>query len=90
MFSFIALSVIPPATPFIANCLKQVKYGIYLLGSTVITRHTESIFNTHAPAYGHAGHYYILVLVSDKEIYMQRRISLKTGAVTLYRLQLSF
>ena len=41
--------------------------AIYLLGSTAITRRTESIFNTPAPAYGYTGHYYILVLLSDKE-----------------------
>lgn len=39
---------------------------IYFLGSTLITRRTESVFMTDAPSCRHVGHYYVLVLVSDE------------------------
>ena len=41
--------------------------SIYLLGSTLATRRTESIFMTDAPSCRQVGHYYILVLVSDEQ-----------------------
>lgn len=41
--------------------------SIYLLGSTLLTRRTESVFNTDAPSCRYVGHYYLLVLVSDEE-----------------------
>ena len=39
--------------------------SIYLLGSTLLTRRTESVFTTDAPSCRYVGHYYLLVLVSD-------------------------
>jgi HEPN domain-containing protein len=39
---------------------------IYLLGSTLMTRRTETIFMTDAPSCRYVGHYYVLVLVKDK------------------------
>jgi len=39
---------------------------IYLLGSTLVTRRTESIFMTDAPSCRYVGHYHVLVLVSDE------------------------
>ena len=39
---------------------------IYLLGSTLHTRRTESIFMTDAPACHSVGHYYVLVLLTGR------------------------
>jgi HEPN domain-containing protein len=39
---------------------------IYLLGSTLMTRRTETIFMMDAPSCRYVGHYYALVLVKDK------------------------
>jgi len=41
--------------------------SIYLLGSTLLTRRTESVFNTDAPSGRYAGHYYLLVLSGNEQ-----------------------
>ena len=38
---------------------------IYLLGSTLLQRRTETVFMPEAPSCRHVGHYYVLVLVDD-------------------------
>ncbi len=40
---------------------------IYLLGSTLLTRRTESIFMPDAPSCKHVGHYYLLVIVNSEQ-----------------------
>ena len=40
---------------------------IYLLGSTLLTRRTESIFMPDAPSCRRVGHYYLLVIVNSEQ-----------------------
>jgi len=65
---------------------------IYLLGSTLMTRRTETIFMMDAPSCRYVGHYYILVLVKDKTncrttqdvIENKCKNSIPTTAIVLY------
>ncbi len=52
---------------------------IYLLGSTLLTRKTESIFMPDAPNCRHVGHYYLLVIVNSEQGHNQAQDSIENN-----------
>ncbi len=52
---------------------------IYLLGSTLLTRRTESIFMPDAPSCRQVGHYYLLVIINSEQGHNQAQDTIENN-----------